>query len=289
MYSPTAGTEIKDLPPNRHERRQHQQLLVSFPLRDRCAGHSRSTSNRSVGSIDEVLPGSSETPMPGWPPSHASLMKAAVEDGDTNLFPASSSSPQKSFSPQEKQQQTEQQQRYPSWQRGPLLRNDDTAAGGHGQHHRRHSSSLLAGLAPTTMPGLLTCRDDNMSKLATYSEEDDSDCPDVVRADQHRRSRSVDGDKNKQLSTGRTEAVSEFSNLAGLSGAAAAGGGAFPFKRAAAADARSLELVSSYSTAGYAGWSKFCLATSDGEEEEDLDVFSSFGRTKEVSDLEKVG
>ncbi|CAM9690151.1 unnamed protein product, partial [Scytosiphon promiscuus] len=244
----------------------------------RTTSKRRSTSSRSAGSIAEALPGLSETPMAGWPPSHAFLMKVAVEDSGPGLFPTSSPSPQKSFSPQERQQRIEQQ-RYPSWQRGPLLLNDG-AAGAHGQHHRRHSSSLSAGLTPTIMPGLLTCREDNMSKLATYSEEDDSDSHDVGGADQRRRHASTDSDKNKQPSTGRTVAVSEFSNLAGLSGAAAAVG-AFPFKRAAATDARSLELVSSYSTAGYAGWSKFCLATSDGEEEEDLDAFSSFGQAKE--------
>ncbi|CAM9404862.1 unnamed protein product [Hapterophycus canaliculatus] len=282
MYSPIAGTEIKNLPPNRHEHRQQQhhkqQPLVSFPRSDRSTGERQSTSHRSVGSITEFQRGSSETPMPGWPPSHAFLMKVAVEDSDAHVFPTSSPSPQRSFSAQDKQQQMDQQ-RYPSWQRGPLLLNDATT-GGHCQHHRRHSSSLLGGLAPTMMPGLLTCREDNMSKLATYSEEDDSDHHDGGGADQHRRTKSADSDKSKQPSTGRTAAVSEFSNLAGLSGAAAAAGD-FPFKRAAAADARSLELVSSYSTAGYAGWSKFCLATSDGEEEEDLDTFRSFGQEKE--------
>lgn len=176
-----------------------------------------------------------------------------------------------------------EQQRYPSWQRGPLLL-DDATVGSHGQqHHRRHSSSLSAGLPTTPMPGLLTCREDNMSTLATYSEEDgSSDCHDGG-GDRHRRTKSAESDKNKQPSTGRTETVSEFSNLAGLSGAAAAAGGVFPFTKASATDAKSLELVSSYSTAGYAGWSKFCLATSDGEEEEDSDGFRSFGQTKEVS------
>lgn len=125
-----------------------------------------------------------------------------------------------------------------------------------------------------------------MSKLATYTDDDDSDCldnrGDADYADQHRRIKSADSDKNMQPSTGRTEAVSEFSNLAGLSATAATTSGACQTKKTAAADDRPLALVSSYSTAGYAGWSKFCLAVSDGEGDEDLDIHYTFGQTKQV-------
>ncbi|CAM9582506.1 unnamed protein product, partial [Ectocarpus fasciculatus] len=124
------------------------------------------------------------------------------------------------------------------------------------------------------MPGLLTCRDDNMSKLATYSDDDSSD--DQALRDGHG---NPPGDKNEQPSTGRTVAVSEFSNLAGTSAAATV---VFPPRKPAAGGdgtGRSLGLVPSYSTVEYAGWSKFCLATSDTENEGDS--LGSFEQAKE--------
>lgn len=137
------------------------------------------------------------------------------------------------------------------------------------------------------MPALLTCREDNMSKLAIYSSDDDSDLgdDDTAAEKDELRNGGETGLREDQPSTGRTEAVSEFSNLAGMSAATTS---VFPLKKAAAlaGDAalggRTLGLVPSYSTTGYAGWSKFCLATSDGEHEEDGSDTDSFKQNKEV-------
>ena len=210
-------------------------------------------------------------------------MKVAVEDGgDEHDFPFSSPSSSQTSSAKPRQQRTRQQQQqqqlYPSWQRGPLLLND---LGGSGRlhdrdpNHRRNPSSFSNLTA--TLPGLLTPHEGNMSKLGPYSSDDDS-------GDEFA---DKDGDKNaaghgdEQPSTGRTEAVSEFSNLAGTS--------AIPSKKSVAGErasvGRALELVSSYSTVGYAGWSKFALSTSDGEEEEE-DGSTSFEQNKPVSAME---
>lgn len=151
---------------------------------------------------------------------------------------------------------------------------------------------------PMMMPGLLTCREDNMSKLGIYSSDDDDDDDDDYDYDIRIRDDpdkgelgSAAGRHEDQPSTGRTEAVSEFSNMAGLSATAAT---AFPTKKAAMmagdgiAGGRTLELVPSYSTTGYAGWSKFCLATSDGEQEEHEDS-DFFAERKEVSSRDSDG
>ena len=222
-------------------------------------------------------------------------MKVAVEDNHTeNIFTTTSSS---------QKTPPDQQQRYPSWQRGPLLlseaaagdrRYDDDHYHHHYHHHQqqqqqqhpRHSSQKFVNIAAPVMPALLTCREDNMSKLAIYSSDDDSDLDGIGKDE---RGGGATARHEDQPSTGRTEAVSEFSNLAGMSAATVAS--AFPLKRTAMAGdnggGRALELVPSYSTTGYAGWSKFCLATSDGEQEDENDSDSSEPR-KEVSSTQLI-
>ncbi|CAB1097424.1 unnamed protein product [Ectocarpus sp. CCAP 1310/34] len=196
--------------------------------------------------------------------SLAFLMNVAGEDSeaddDENDLIAAPSPQQRSPStPEEKQ--AEKKHRHPSGQCGPLLLNHTAAAAA--GHRCRHSSLLPLADLDQLMPGLLTCRDDNMSKLATHSDDDSGD-----QALGHGHG-SPAGDKNEQPSTGRTVAVSEFSNLAGTGAAATV---VFPPRKpAAGGDGRagrsSLGLVPSYSSVEYAGWSKFCLASSDTENE----------------------
>lgn len=121
-----------------------------------------------------------------------------------------------------------------------------------------------------------------MSKLGIYSSDDDNYQDD---ADKDERDSTTGGhEDHEQPSTGRTEAVLGSSNLAGM-GATTASSGFFSKKAAMTKDVvggRALELAPSYATAGYAGWSNFCLATSDGDQEEH-DYSDSFKQEKEVS------
>ncbi|CBJ30675.1 hypothetical protein Esi_0209_0037 [Ectocarpus siliculosus] len=181
------------------------------------------------------------------------------EDDENDLIAAPSPQQRSPSAPEEKQ--AEKKLRHPSGQCGPLLLNH-TAAAAAGRRRRRRSSLLPPADLDPLMPGLLTCRDDNMSKLATYSDDDSDD-----QALGDGRGKPA-GDTNEQPSTGRTVAVSEFSNLAGTSAAATV---VFPPRKPAADGdgraGRSLGLVPSYSSVEYAGWSKFCLASSDTENE----------------------
>lgn len=276
-------------PPARHPRREQRPVSYTTQTdssnriaRQADRGSSsprRLTSSHPSRSTADMLNGTSNTR------SLAFLMNAAGEDSeeedDENDLLAAPSPQQRSPStPEEKQ--AEKEHLHPSGQCGLLMLNHTPAAAAAGGHRRRRRSSLLppADLDPL-MPGLLTCRDDNMSKLATYSD-DDSD--DQVLRDWRG---NPPGDKNEQPSTGRTVAASEFSNLAGTSAAATVVSP--PRKPAAGGDGtgRSLGLVPSYSTAEYAGWSKFCLATSDTENEGSSS--GSFEQAKEVRSGGKTG
>ncbi|CAN0541245.1 unnamed protein product, partial [Ectocarpus sp. 12 AP-2014] len=197
---------MNSLQPARHPRREQRAVSYiteadsSKPI-TRQAGRGssspqRSTSRHPSRSTAEMLSGISNTR------SLAFLMNVAGEDSeeedDENDLIAAPSPQQRSPStPEEKQ--AEKKHRRPSGQCGPLLLNHTAAAAA--GHRRRHSSLLPPADLDLLMPGLLTCRDDNMSKLATHSD-DDSD--DQALRNGHG---NPAGDKNEQPSTGRTVAV----------------------------------------------------------------------------------